>query len=357
MNYQRLRPLLFLLPPEMAHHLAILSMKFMPPTSVASDPGLATQLAGLHLPNPIGLAAGFDKNADIPRAMFAAGFGFVEVGTVTPLPQAGNPKPRVFRLVEDEAIINRLGFNGRGMEYVVRKLADEPLGHGANSKPGQLGVNIGANKDSTDRSADYRKGAKRFLPLCDYLTINISSPNTKGLRDLQQGNELQHLLGEVLDERRMWHEESGRWVPVFVKLAPDLEEGPLYEALAQLVAAGADGVILTNTTIDRPHLLRAQDAKQAGGLSGKPLAVRSRIILEQAVGMLKGRLPIISVGGVHDGQEVHDRLTMGATAVQCYTNMVYRGPEAPSLMANELRACMDQAGQRSLAEIKKSWDA
>lgn len=357
MNYQKLRPLLFLLPPETAHNLAILSMKLFPPTPVESDPRLATTFAGLNLPNPIGLAAGFDKNAEIPSAMLAAGFGFVEVGTVTPLPQPGNPSPRVFRLVEDEAIINRLGFNGRGMEYVVRKLADKPLGKEANNKSGMLGVNIGANKNSPDRRADYIKGAKRFLPLCDYLTVNISSPNTKGLRDLQQGKELESLLGGILDERRRWHEESGRHVPVFVKLAPDLDEESLGEALALILGSGADGVVLTNTTVDRPYMLRASDSQQVGGLSGRPLSVRSRVILEQAAGILKGDLPIIAVGGVHDGQEVHDRLSMGAGAVQCYTSMVYRGPNAPALMARELCAILDQSGQQSLGDIKKPWDA
>jgi dihydroorotate dehydrogenase, subfamily 2 len=290
MIFDLLRPILFRLPPETAHHLAVTVMRHGPQHKmIEHNPRLATKFAGLHLPSPVGLAAGFDKNAEIPGPMLNNGFGFVEVGTITPKPQVGNAKPRVFRLVEDEAVINRLGFNGKGMEYAIMRLAND------RRRDGIVGINIGANRDSSDRVGDYRACATRLLPQADYLTINVSSPNTKGLRDLQEGGELKKLVGGVLDERALWQDEQGPYVPVFVKLAPDLDRDDLCQALDVLVASGIDGVFLTNTTVERPNHLRSRQASETGGLSGRPLAPYALKILQWASKHLQGRLPIMSV--------------------------------------------------------------
>lgn len=344
--YKYFRSVLFMLPPEMAHHAALLGIKMFPPRRNLPSPRLKITLAGMALDSPIGLAAGFDKDASAVDALFRIGFAAVETGTVTPLPQAGNPRPRLFRLIEDEAVINRMGFPGRGLEYVVRRLASDHIGEGV------LGVNIGANKDSADRRQDYQTCAARFLPLANYLTINVSSPNTVGLRDLQAGSELYSLTQSVVKERDLWYDESRRFVPIFVKLAPDLDHDALKFALDGAIDAGATGFVLTNTTITRPSSLRGGDKQQTGGLSGKPLAALSLQHLMWARQHLGPDVPLVSAGGVFTGADVLERMLHGANAVQLYTAMVYRGPGIVNLLHHELLEAMDEHGIAQLGDIK-----
>ncbi|MEM7568491.1 MAG: quinone-dependent dihydroorotate dehydrogenase [Pseudomonadota bacterium] len=344
--FAALRPLLFKLPPEAAHTLTIKALSAGPlPISASVDSALETQLAGLTLPSPIGLAAGFDKNAQVPWAMHRLGFGFVEVGTITPRPQAGNPKPRIFRLVQDNAVINRLGFNNEGLAAALPRLAKVP-------RDIVMGVNVGANKDSENRVDDYCAGIAAALPHARYITINISSPNTPGLRDLQAAEELTYLIARCVATRG----ESK--VPLFVKLAPDLDEGPLYDTLDAAREAGADGFILTNTTLARPDSLQSRARSEAGGLSGAPLMAPSTRLLALAAKHLGPDVPLIGVGGISSGADVLAKLKAGAHAVQLYSALVYHGPQLISRMHKELLACLQQEGFASPQDaIGKGIDA
>jgi dihydroorotate dehydrogenase len=328
--YPLLRPLVFALDAERAHRLTIRALRAMPARAPAqADPVLAVSVAGLSFPNPIGLAAGFDKDAEAFAAMPALGFGFAEVGTLTPRPQAGNPRPRLFRLAEDRAVINRMGFNNAGQEAALPRLA----GRG----PGIVGVNLGANKDSPDRIADYAAGVRAMAPIADYLTVNISSPNTPGLRALQEKGALDALLAAVAEARG-----TGR-TPLFLKIAPDLEPEDI-EGIAQVsVRHGVDALIVSNTTITRPRL-RSRFAGEAGGLSGRPLKALALERLRDFRRATGGALPLIATGGIESGADAYERIRAGASLVQLYSALVYEGPGLPRRIARELKALLLRDG-------------
>lgn len=336
--YELVRPLLFRIDPERAHRLTLAALKAgLGPNAAPDPPILATMLAGLALPNPVGLAAGFDKDAEAIGPLLRLGFGFVEVGTLTPLAQPGNPRPRIARLVEDRAVINRLGFNNGGQAAAVARLA-RPRG-------GIVGINIGANKDAVDREGDYAAGVAAMGPHADYLTINISSPNTPGLRALQTVDVLGPLLDRALAARAL----GGP--PVFVKVAPDLDNAET-EAVAELALAhGVDGLIATNTTIARPPTLRSANAAQPGGLSGTPLFARSTEVLRRLRRVTRGRIALIGVGGIASGEDAYAKLRAGADAVQLYTGLVYGGPGLVQRIKRDLAALL---GQDGFARVSKA---
>ncbi|MGD0191160.1 MAG: quinone-dependent dihydroorotate dehydrogenase [Rhizomicrobium sp.] len=307
-----------LLPPETAHRATLGLLKFaapMLPRSAADDARLAVSALGLAFPNPIGLAAGFDKNADVPAAMLALGFGFVECGTVTPRPQAGNPQPRLFRLRQDRAVINRMGFNNDGMEAAASRLV-------ARKRNGIVGINIGANKDSADRMADYRQAFARLAPLGDYVTVNVSSPNTPGLRGLQDRGQLEQLLALLLDERAR---QSFR-VPLLLKIAPDVGPQALDDIAAVALASGIEGLIVSNTTIARPASLKSAHAGESGGLSGAPLLAPSTALLKETRRRVGTKLVLVGAGGVASGADAYAKIRAGASLVQLYSALAFNGP-------------------------------
>jgi dihydroorotate dehydrogenase len=313
------RSVLRLLDAEDAHRLAVLALKIPPFVRLLPDePRLAVRAFGLNFPNPIGMAAGFDKHAEVPDALLKLGFGFVEVGTVTPKPQGGNPRPRLFRLNADEGVINRLGFNSEGAEAALRRLAARA------HRGGVVGVNIGANKDSTDRIADYVRLIETFAPVASYFTVNISSPNTPGLRDLQQGPILNELLARVMDARARMSRQTGT-TPVLIKIAPDLTLGELDDMVAAARAHRVDGMIVGNTTLARPPSLRDRNAREPGGLSGRPLfALATRMLAETYV-RVEGAFPLIGVGGIDSGPAAVAKVRAGACLIQLYSALVFRG--------------------------------
>lgn len=340
---QRLaRELLLSMDPERAHAATLTALKLgAVPAQTEPDPAsLAVTLAGLDLPNPVGMAAGFDKNAEVPRQLCTIGFGFAEVGTITPLPQPGNPKPRIFRLEDDEAVINRYGFNSEGHEAALKRL--KAPRHGAT-----IGVNIGANKLSEDFVADYVLGVKRFAPVADYLTVNISSPNTPGLRDLQTDEALKRLLGEVLAERS----RADTRVPVFLKLAPDLNQNELDAIAAVIASVDLDGLIMSNTTLSRETVKGHRHADEAGGLSGAPLFNLATQRLAQLRLRVGNTMPIIGVGGVHSSASAVAKLAAGANAIQLYTALVYRGMELMTTIKQGLDVAVREAGANSVTAL------
>lgn len=311
------KPFLLALDPERAHELTLraLELGVYPRCGSAPDGALATSVWGLRFPNPVGIAAGFDKDARVPDAVLGLGCGFAEVGTTTPLPQAGNPAPRVFRLLADRAVINRLGFNNAGHAAALGRLK-------ARAQRGVVGVNIGANRESPDRVGDYVAGIGAFYDVASYFTVNISSPNTPGLRDLQAREPLRRLLGELLSARTGF---ASPRKPLFLKIAPDLDEAG-EEAIAEVaLALGIDGLIVSNTTITRPPGLRSPQRDEAGGLSGRPLMAPSTALLARMRRRLGPAMPLVGVGGIATGADVAAKLHAGATAVQLYTALVYRG--------------------------------
>lgn len=345
-----LRPLLFRLEPERAHLLTLQGLRLagaLAPVRWLMAGAFRTlekpvEVFGLRFRNPVGLAAGYDKDGLAIAGLDALGFGHIEIGTVTPLPQPGNPSPRVFRLIEDEAVINRMGFPSRGTEFVQMQLnpdlragfVERFLGIRGRRKPkpprtfaARLGVNLGKNKDTPNEAAvfDYLSLLENFAGLADYLTINVSSPNTEGLRRLQARAELETLLGHMYAQRTLEVQRLGRPVPLLVKLAPDLSPQELEDALDAVVRSRMDGVIVTNTTLERPGL-RSSSAGESGGLSGLPLRARSEGVLRDTVRCLDGRLPVVSAGGVMTPEDAKRRLDMGAVLVQVYTGLIYRGP-------------------------------
>jgi dihydroorotate dehydrogenase len=326
-------PLLRLLPAETAHDLTLraLTLGLVPPPGSAPDPLLRTTLWGRDFPNPIGLAAGFDKNAAVPDAMLGLGFGFVEIGSVTPLAQAGNPKPRVFRIAEDGAVINRLGFNNDGLDLVAARLA-------ARSRRGIVGANIGKNRDSRDAAADYEAGIRAFAPLADYLVVNISSPNTPGLRDLQRRHEVTALLERLLAARRAAARVTPP--PLLVKIAPDLTEEERADLADVALTSGIDGLIIANTTVARPSRLRGVHAHEPGGLSGRPLFAPSTALLAEMYRRTKGRVPLIGVGGIANGADAYAKIRAGASLVQLYTALIYQGPGLIERIKSELAALL-----------------
>lgn len=337
--------LLFTLDPETAHGLSIAALRCGLPVAgrPPQDNRLKVSLCGLDFPNPLGMAAGYDKNAEVPDALLGLGFGFAEVGTITPLPQGGNPKPRVFRLPSDGAVINRLGFNNEGHDAAEKRLA-------ARMGAGIVGVNIGANKDSTDRVSDYERGVVRFARYASYLAINISSPNTPGLRNMQAREQLGELLSRVMAARAA----ASAKPPVFLKIAPDLVEAELEDIAAELTEKQIDGLIVSNTTIARSGLRNAGLAGEAGGLSGKPLFERSTIVLARMRKLLGPDPTILGVGGVDSAETALEKIRAGADLVQLYTAMIYAGPALPGRILSGMARFMDSQRLKSLRELRDS---
>jgi dihydroorotate dehydrogenase len=340
------RPLLRMLDEEHAHRLAIVALKLPPFVKlVADDPRLAVRVFGLNFPNPLGMAPGFDKHAEVPDALLRLGFGFVEVGTVTPLPQAGNPRPRLFRLDRDQGVINRLGFNSEGADAVLRRLAARV------HRGGIVGVNIGANRNSTDRIADYVRSIETFAPVASYFTVNISSPNTPGLRELQQGRAFDALLACVMDARARTSRAAGT-TPVLIKIASDLTLGELDDIVGAARRYRVDGMIVGNTTVSRPPALHDRVmAKEAGGLSGRPLfALATRMLAETYV-RVENAFPLVGTGGIDSGKAATAKIRAGACLLQLYSALVFHGlrliPAIKSDLSNELR----RGGHASLDEI------
>jgi len=328
------------LDPETAHGLSIKALKsgLIPAPGPVTSPRLRTQLAGLDLPNPVGLAAGFDKNGEVLGPLSRAGFGFIEVGAVTPRPQPGNPKPRLFRLTEDRAAINRFGFNNEGMEAMARRLAHRP-------KDAVIGLNLGANKDSTDRARDFAQVLADCGKWLDFATVNVSSPNTEKLRDLQGKDALSALLAGVLDTR----DALARPIPVFLKIAPDLTDDELRDIADVARDTGIDGVIATNTTLSREGL-RSPHKDQAGGLSGAPLFEKSTRVLARLSQLTNGQIPLIGVGGIGTAEQAYAKICAGASAVQFYTAMVYGGLSLAAEVALGLDALLARDGFKSVAD-------
>ncbi|HJW41714.1 MAG TPA: quinone-dependent dihydroorotate dehydrogenase [Rhizomicrobium sp.] len=332
--------LLRIFPPESAHRATLAAVNiFSPllPAAVADDPRLAVDALGLRFPNPLGLAAGFDKDADVPDAMAKFGFGFVECGTVTPRPQTGNPRPRLFRLRKDRAVINRMGFNNGGMDAAASRLA-------ARVRRGIVGINIGANKDSVDRFADYAAAFERLAPLADYVAVNVSSPNTPGLRGLQSRDELARLLGMLTGARTRLSLRQ----PILLKIAPDLDLRALDEVAQVTRAAAIDGLIVSNTTVARPQSLTSAHAKEQGGLSGAPLFEPSTRILREM--RRRTAVTLIGVGGVASGADAYAKIRAGASLVQLYTALAYAGPGLVTRIKRELLGCLERDGLRNVGE-------
>ena len=334
--YKLLRPFAFALDAEAAHRATIAALSMSPLLPLpAFPPELEQQVAGLRFPSPVGLAAGFDKNAEAPDAMLGLGFGFVEVGTITPKPQSGNPKPRLFRLKEDHAVINRMGFNNDGQAAALDRLKKR-------DRRGIVGVNIGANKDSADRISDYAAGVTTMSPVADYLAVNISSPNTPGLRNLQAGGELVELLAAVRDVR-----QPG--IPVYLKVAPDLESGDHERIVRAALDSGIDALIVSNTTVSRPAL-NSPHAGEAGGLSGRPLKALALDQVRKFRETSGGQIPLIAAGGIESSDDAWDRIAAGANLVQLYSAMVYEGPGLAGRIAKGLAARLQREGMSNIAE-------
>jgi dihydroorotate dehydrogenase len=337
-------PVLKRLPPETAHRAAINGLKIAPPTSaLASDPRLAVEVLGLKFPNPLGLGAGFDKNAEVPGAMLRLGFGFVEVGTLTPRPQAGNARPRLFRLQEDAAVINRFGFNNEGFERARARLERRPPGLAM----GLLGVNLGANKDAADRVEDYALGVRTFAPLADYLTINVSSPNTPGLRDLQRREALDDLIARVVEAR----DETEPHRPLMLKIAPDLDARGLEDIVATALIRRIDGLIVSNTTVARPATLSSRNRGESGGLSGRPLFEPSTRLLARAYLLTGGAMPLIGCGGVEDSETALAKIEAGANLMQLYTGLVLKGHGVVQEILEGLSRSVEARGLNRIGEL------
>ena len=331
------------LDPETAHGLTVAMLRAgLGPRHGPDDPALAVDLAGLRLANCIGLAAGFDKNAQVPDAMLAAGFGFVECGTVTPRPQSGNPKPRLFRLAEDHAIINRLGFNNQGLDAAASRL-------GRRARRGVVGANVGANRDSEDRVADYVDGLKRLWTRADYFVLNVSSPNTPGLRALQAPDALAQLLDRVASSREALTSADGAR-PIFLKVAPDLEADEIAPIVEAAVAHRVDGIIVGNTTLSRPSTLRSPARSEPGGLSGAPLMALSTEQLGRFHRAARGRLALVGAGGVASGRDAYLKIRAGAHAVQLYSALVFAGPGLVGRIRRDLAAMLAADGFSSVTQ-------
>lgn len=334
-----------LIDPETAHHAALWGLRARLGPRARADrwPRLRTTLAGLDLPNPLGMAAGFDKNCEVPDALLRSGFGFVECGTVTPLPQDGNPKPRIFRLSEDRAVINRLGFNNKGLDAFADRLAARER------KPGIVGANVGANKESADRAADYVLGMGRVWKHASYVTANISSPNTPGLRGLQKRGALEDLLGRLREARGPLTTAHGAR-PLFLKVAPDLDDVAIRDIAEIAISYELDALIVSNTTLQRPSHLTSDNREEQGGLSGQPLFQISTHTLRLFAGALNGRLPLIGVGGIENGLTALAKIKAGASAVQLYSAMVFQGPGLVARILDELDGLLMAEGFDHVSE-------
>ena len=342
--FSNIRSLIFKLDPETAHNLAIKSLKFNFVPNILDknkdDPLFKTELFGKYIENPIGMAAGFDKNAEVYNSLFNLGFGFVEVGTITPLKQYGNPKPRVFRLVVDEALINRLGFNNLGAENIISKI-------NSNKKIGILGINIGPNKDTKNRTEDYLKCLKIFHYAADYITINISSPNTENLRKFHNQEQLNNLLKAIEKEKQNLDSK----IPIVVKVSPDIHNDEIDEISQVLLSNDVRGVVVSNTSDSTRESLINIQKHQKGGLSGKPIETKSTILINKFYKLLKGKIKIIGVGGVDSGQSAYEKFLAGANYIQLYTGMVYRGPNIVSMIKKELGELLLKDGVKNFSEI------
>lgn len=340
------RPLLFSFDAETAHGLSIAALKlglpFCPPPPASER--LRVRVAGLDFPNPLGMAAGYDKNAEVPDALLKLGFGFVECGTITPRPQPGNSKPRIFRLIEDRAVINRLGFNNEGHDAAHARVNARP-------RRGIVGINVGANKDSDDRMADYELGVRRFAALASYLTVNISSPNTVGLRALQERQSLAELLSRVVEARGSLPAGQGRETPIFLKIAPDLDEQSLSDITGEALENKIDGLIVSNTTLSRDGLKSAAK-NETGGLSGAPLFERSTIVLAKIRRLVGRELPVIGVGGVDSAATALEKIRAGADLVQLYTGLIYGGPQLPGKILRDMDGQLAALGVSSVTELR-----
>lgn len=345
--YRLTRPALFTLAPEDAHEatLKALELGLYPRPLGGEDPILRQTVFGLDFPNPIGIAAGYDKDARVPDALLGMGLGFAEIGTVTPRPQEGNPKPRVFRLIADRGLINRLGFNNGGHAAALARLMARK------ERKGIVGVNIGANKDSQDRSGDYVAGLDVFNNVASYFTINISSPNTPGLRDLQAPAALDELLSRIMAARTRLAAAGGPRRPIIVKIAPDIAEEDLPAICERLIAHRVDGIAISNTTLAREGL-RDPQAREAGGLSGRPLFRRSTIMLARVYKATAGTIPLIGIGGIDSGDRALEKIEAGATLLQLYTGLIYEGPGLIGEIKSHLAEALHRSGQRTLAALR-----
>ncbi|EAQ37464.1 dihydroorotate dehydrogenase [Nitrobacter sp. Nb-311A] len=339
-------PLLRWFDPEDAHRMAIQGLRLLPPIRQRTeDPKLAVRAFGLNFPNPIGLAAGFDKSAEVPDALLKLGFGFVEIGSVTPRAQPGNPRPRVFRLERDEGVINRMGFNNDGAHTVLRRLAARAHSGGI------VGVNIGANKDSANHIADYVRLIEIFAPVASYFTVNVSSPNTPGLRNLQQAAALDELLARVIDARERVRQNAGD-TPVLLKIAPDLTLAELDDVVHIARSRRTDGMIVGNTTLTRPSTLRDQArAKEQGGLSGRPLFRLSTRMVAETYVRTEGAFPLVGVGGIDSGGAALTKIRAGATLIQLYSSLVYKGLGLIDNIKSDLTSTLLRTGRDSLADV------
>ena len=342
--FSNLRSLIFRLDPETAHNLAIKSLKFNFVPNVLDEeknnPLFKTKLFSKNLDNPIGMAAGFDKNAEVYNSLFKLGFGFVEVGTITPLKQYGNSKPRVFRLVEDEALINRLGFNNLGALNVVERIK-------SNAQTGLLGINIGPNKDTKNRLKDYIEGLKIFHEVADYITINISSPNTEDLRSFHDQEKLGELLKSIGEEKKSLNSE----IPIAVKVSPDIDDKEINKISEVLLDNNIEVVIISNTSDSSRDSLSNIQKHQKGGLSGKPIEEKSTKLIKKFYKILNGKIKIIGVGGVDSGKSAYNKFLAGANYIQLYTGMVFRGPNIVNMIKKELKELLSKDGVKNFSEI------
>ena len=342
--FSKLRSLIFKIDPERAHTLAIKSLKLNLISNIfdknKDDPIFKTKIFDKEIDNPIGMAAGFDKNAEVYNALFRLGFGFVEVGTITPLKQYGNSKPRVFRLVEDEALINRLGFNNHGAKTVLDRIK-------SNKKLGLLGINVGPNKDSDNRLNDYLIGLRTFHEVADYITINISSPNTENLRSFHEESKLQELLASILKEKN----DLKSNVPIVVKISPDIDENQINLISEILLENEIKAIIISNTSESSRNLLSDIQRHQKGGLSGKPIETKSNILINKFYKLLKGKIKIIGVGGVDSGQAAYNKFLAGADFIQLYTGMVFKGPNIAGIIKKDLKDLLLRDGVKNFNEI------
>jgi len=345
--YRLSRPALFALSPEEAHELTVRALELgLYPRSFGTDDRVLSQTVfGLEFPNPVGIAAGYDKDARVPDAVLGMGCGFAEIGTVTPQPQSGNPKPRVFRLVEDNALINRLGFNNGGHAAALARL------EARKNRGGIVGVNIGANKDSVDRGEDYVLGLLRFNSVASYFTVNISSPNTPGLRDLQAPAALGVLLARIMAARTRLIDDGAQKRPIVVKISPDIAADDIAPIVEKLVAYEVDAIAVSNTTLSRQGL-KSPAAQEAGGLSGRPAFQRSTAMLARISKLTEGRIPLIGIGGIDSGPSALDKIEAGATLLQLYTGLVYEGPALIDEIKSHLAKTLHDGGYSSLAAIR-----
>ena len=340
--FSKLRSLIFKLDPELAHNLAIKALKYnyAPSNKIPKNNCIETEIFGKKISNPVGLAAGFDKDAEVYNSLFKLGFGFVEVGTVTPLKQYGNPKPRVFRLEEDEALINRLGFNNSGADIVSTRIKSNPPN-------GLFGINIGPNKDTSNRVDDYLIGLRKFYNLADYLTLNISSPNTENLRSFHNENELDELLSKIEKEKKALKTN----IPIAVKVSPDINEENVEKISEILYQHNISTVIISNSTDKNRENLKNINKVEKGGLSGKPLEIKSNLLINKFFKILKTKIKIIGVGGVDSGKSVYEKIINGASLVQLYTGMVYQGPNIVSKISNELIEIIKNHEVKNISEL------